>query len=331
MELKDKTILITSIGDFIGLRAAEIAIAKGMKVRGLEPLSEKAKPVEALGIPVVIGSITEPEAVEKACQDTDIIFHTESVIDPGGAIEHFRQVNVDGAVNLAKTARQAGVKSFIHLSSVLVYGFKFPDRITEDGPFRGEKNPYCQTKIEAEQELLKLNDPPDFGVIILRAGDVYGPGASSWIVQPLELMQQQHFTLANGGRGIINHVYVDNLTEAVFLAAQKESYGQAFNITDGSKTTCREFYDRLAELAGESKPKSMPAIALKALAHTKGKEVGIFPESIDFFTRSHTYSIEKANRVLGYQPRVNLDEGMVKTADWLRDRNYLKGNGERRH
>jgi nucleoside-diphosphate-sugar epimerase len=324
MELKDKTLLITGIGDFIGLRAAEMAIARGMKVCGLEPSAQKAKTVEELGISVVVGSITEPESLEKVCQDIDIVFHTESIIDTGGPIERFRQVNVDGTLNMAKTAKAKGVKTFILLSSAIVYGFKFPDQITEEGPLREEKNPLCQTTIEAEREILKYNEPPHFGVIIIRAGDVYGPGAYSWILQPLELMQAKEFALVNGGRGIINHVYVDNLIDGVFLAAETESYSQTFNITDGSKTTFKEFYNRLAEIAGEPKPKSMPAIALKAVAKARGKEAGIFPETIDFLARSHTYSIEKASRVLGYQPRISLDEGMTRTATWLRNHNLLK-------
>jgi nucleoside-diphosphate-sugar epimerase len=324
MNLKDKTLLITAIGDFVGLRATEMAVERGLKVRGLEHAPEKVEAVEALGIPVVVGSVTEQEVVEEVCQGVDIVFHTESVIDPGGALEHFRQVNVDGAVNIAKAAQKAGVKTFIHLSSVMVYGFKFPDQITEEGPFRGEKNPYCQTKIEAEQELLKLNDPPNFGVIIIRPGDVYGPGAFTWIINPLQLMQQKQFALVNGKRGIINHVYVDNLIDGIFLAAEKESYGEAFNITDGCKTTWQQFYSQLAEIAGEPQPISMPALAMKTAAKTLGKQRGIFPEAVDFLARSNTYSIKKANRVLGYQPRIDLKEGMAKTAAWLRERNYIK-------
>ncbi|MGQ4647805.1 NAD-dependent epimerase/dehydratase family protein [Lyngbya aestuarii] len=324
MDINDKTLLITGIGNYVGLRAAEIALERGIKVKGLEPLPEAAKKAEALGIEVVVGSTSDAAQLDQVCQNIDIVFHTESMVDPAGPIEPFRRVNVDGAINAVKAAKQAGVKTFLHLSTVMVYGFKFPDQITEDGPLRGEKNPLCQTKIESEQEVLKFNAPPDFGVIIIRPGDIYGPGASSWILEPLQLMRQKVFALANGGKGIINHVYIDNLIDGVFLAAEQERYGEAFNITDGGKTTWKQFFYRLAEIAGEPQPASMPAMALKTAAKLQGKQLGIFPESIDFVTRCHTYSIEKARRVLGYQPKILLDEGMAKTATWLRKNDLLK-------
>jgi nucleoside-diphosphate-sugar epimerase len=324
MKLNEKTLLITEIGNFVGLRAAEMAIAQGMKVRGLQSSPEQAQAVKDLAIPVVIGSTTETDTLAEACQDIDIVFHTESVIDAGGSIERFRQVNVGGTINIAKAAKNAGVKTFIHLSSVMVYGFKFPDQIGEEGSLRGENNPFCQTKIEAEIELLKYNDPPNFGVIIIRAGDVYGPGALSWIIQPLELMQKKQFFLVDGDRNIFNHVYVDNLIDAVFLAAEKESYGEAFNITDGTQTTWQEFYTRLATIAEQPKPSSMPAFAIKAIAKTVGKQLGVLPETVDFISRSHSYSIAKARHVLGYQPHVDLDEGMMRTAVWLENNNLVK-------
>lgn len=324
MNLKDKTLLITGIGSFLGLRATEMAIARGLKVCGLTPTAERAQAARDLGAEVVVGSTTEPEVVAQVCQGADIVLHIESMIDSSGPLEEFRRVNVGGTVNAARGAKQGGVQTFIHFSSVLVYGFKFSDQITESGPLRGENNPFCQSKIEAEQEVLKFNQPPDLGVIVIRAGDIYGPGATSWVVKPLELMQQKQFATISGGRSLVNHVYVDNLLDAVFLAAEKEAYGEAFNITDGCKTTSAEYYNHLAKIVGQPQPKSMPALAMKAAAKTLGKKFGITPETIDFLTRSRTYSIAKANQVLGYQPRIDLEEGMAKTATWLRERNYIK-------
>lgn len=319
MKLTDKTLLITGIGSFVGLRATEMAIARGMKVRGLSPSPAKAKAAEALGAEVLVGSVTEWDAIERACQGADIVFHLESAIEASGCLEEFRRVNVGGTVKTALAAQKAGVKTFLHLSSVMVYGFKYPDRATEEAPLRGENNPFCQSKIEAERELLTFNNPPDFGVILIRAGDIYGPGAYTWVLHPVELMAKHKFALVNGGRGIFNHLYLDNLIDAVFLAAEKEAYGEAFNITDGSQTTWMEFFSQLADRAGVHKPLSMPAFAMKTAAKTLGKQLGILPEAVDFISRSHSYSIEKARRILGYQPRVSLDLGMAETADWLRE------------
>ena len=324
MNLNHKTILITGIGGFIGLRAAELALTKGMKVRGLQHSEAKAQIAQRLGAEVVLGSVTDSVAADKACQGVDIVLHTAALAKENGSLEDFRQVNVGGTVNMARTAKQAGVKTFVHLSSVMVYGFNYPGLMTEDMPLNGENNPYCQSKIESEQALLPLNAPPDLGIIILRPGDVYGPGSMPWIVRPLLLMQKRLFTLANNGRGVMNHVYIDNLIEAIFLAIEKEAYGEIFNITDGQQTSWKEYFLRLAEIGGVSQPFSLPANVLKFLIQVRclgqkilGQQPDILPEAIDFITRPHAYSIQKACSQLGYKPKIDLQEGMQYTQQWL--------------
>ncbi len=315
MELKNKTLLITGIGHFIGQRTAEMALERGMNVRGLEKSPEAARKLESCGVDIIIGHTRDSQALERACENVDIVFHTESVFEASGDVEYFREVNVDGTINTVKIAKQSNVKSFIHLSSVLVYGFNYPDQITEDGPLRGENNPFCQTKIDSESEVLKFNHPPEFGVIVIRAGDIYGPGSDAWVTRPLKLMQQKKFVLINGGSGYINHVYIDNLVDGIFLALEKEAYGEAFNITDGCQTTWKDYYLKLADIGGMAKPISMPAFLVKKAAYLQNN---ISPAAIDFTTRPHTYSTCKAQKNLGYFPQINLEEGMKRTKNWLK-------------
>jgi nucleoside-diphosphate-sugar epimerase len=331
MDLKNKTILITGIGGFIGLRATKLALAQGMKVRGLQRSADKAEKAQKLGAEVIVGNITDPGAAKKACQGVDIVLHTAAMVKEGGLLKDFHEVNVDGAVNMAKAAKNARVKTFVHLSSVMVYGFNFPDHVTEEGPFCGENNAYCQTKIDSENEVLKLNAPPNFGVIIIRPGDVYGPESNAWVIRPLLLMREKIFALANGGRGVMNHVYVDNLIEGIFLAIEKEAYGEAFNITDGQETSWKEYYTRLAEIGNLAAPFSVPADVLKFIAwvrcisqRVRGHEPDTLPESINYVIRPYAYSIAKAQSQLGYKPKITLEEGMRRTRDWLQKTDLKK-------
>ncbi len=78
MNLKDKTLLITGIDEFVGLRTAELAIAQGMKVRGITSSTEQNKQLQNLGVEIIIGSITDSTIAQKACQGVDIVLHTES-------------------------------------------------------------------------------------------------------------------------------------------------------------------------------------------------------------------------------------------------------------
>ncbi len=322
--MKNQTLLITGINECVGLCAAEIAIARGMKVRGLQAVDDKTSKAAKLGIEIIVGNITDLDVAKKACQGIDIVLHTAEMAKEGGAIKDFRKVNVDGTANMAKAAKQAGVKTFVHLSNVLVYGFNYSDRITEDGPLVGENNPYCQTKIEAEKIILEQNSPPEFGVIVIRAGDVYGPESIPWVVRPVELMRQKLFAYVNDGKGVMNHVYVDNLIYAIFLAIEKQAYGEIFNITDGAETSWKEYFTRLAEIVDLPAPSSMPKDEIKLFLRLRNqgqklfrKETDILPESIDFMSRPHAYSIVKAKTMLNYQPKISLDEGMQLTKKWL--------------
>ncbi len=330
---KKQTLAITGVGGFIGLRATERALERGYHVRGLELNRENAKRAEAVGAEVLVGDLFNDALLNDTMRGADCVLHTAAIVSEGTDFDLFRRVNVEGAVRAATSARNAGAKIFTHLSSVMVYGFDFPKYITEDGPFRGEDNPYCTTKIESEAAVLKLNEPEKFGVIIIRPGDVYGPGSEPWIVRPLELMRSGLFSLVDGGNGTINHVYIDNLIDAIFLAMfdkPERAFGEAFNVTDGCETTWGEFYDRLADLAGVGKPRRVPAFLIKnairavnAVESLLGRKHLALPAGVDFIRRPHPYSIEKARRLLGYKPAVSLDEGFRRTETWLRGRELV--------
>ncbi|WP_414563594.1 MULTISPECIES: NAD-dependent epimerase/dehydratase family protein [unclassified Anabaena] len=331
MNLQNKTLLITGIDEFIGLRAAELAMAQGMKVRGIQSSADKNQTAQNLGIEVIVGSITDAAVAQKACQDVDIVLHTAQMAQEAGSIKEFRAVNVGGTVNMAKAAKNAGIKTFVHLSSVMVYGFNYPDGITESGPLSGENNPYCQTKIEAENELLPLNAPPDFGIIIIRAGDVYGPGSISWVIKPILMMRQKLFAYANDGKGIINHVYIDNLIDAIFLSIEKEAYGETFNITDGQSTSWKEYFLQLAAMENLSTPMSLPKDEMKLFLKLRAqgqklfrKKADILPESVDFMSRPHAYSIAKAQSLLNFQPKIDLKKGLHYTQEWLNNTDIQK-------
>ncbi|MDZ7958058.1 MAG: NAD(P)-dependent oxidoreductase [Aulosira sp. DedQUE10] len=324
MNIENKTLLITGIDEFIGQRAAELAIAKGMKVRGLQSSATQDKKAQNLGVEVIVGNINDPKIAQKACEGVDIVLHTAQLAQEAGALKDFREVNVDGTITMAKAAKSAGVKTFVHLSSVLVYGFNYSDRVTESEPLANENNPYCQTKIEAETALLPLNNSPDFGVIVIRAGDVYGPGCIPWVARPVHFMRQKLFAYASDEHGVINHVYVDNLIDAVFLAIEKETYGEIINITDGQNTSWKEYFTRLAEISGSPAPMSLGKDEIKLFLKLRvqgqklfRKKADILPESIDFMTRPYACSIDKAQTVLNYAPKINLEEGLQLTKEWL--------------
>ncbi len=325
MELSGKRIAITGVGGFIGMRMAERALARGMSVAGIDLDPRAARRASQRGVEVVVGDICDAHAVAAAARDADIVFHTAAVVAEDGAWSLYRRVNVEGTRTVLHTAKACGVRRAVHLSSVMVYGFQYPRLVAEDGPFRGEHNPYCQTKIESDELALAMHEPGRFDVTVIRPGDVYGPGCISWVVRPVQLMRQGLFALADHGRGIMNHVHVDNLLDAVFLALEREVSGRAFNVTDGQETTFAEFFGHFARMLGKSRLRSLPGglmLPVFSLAHATCKMLGITPPvspaAVRFVRRKHPYGIERATRELGYTPRVSLESGMRELESWLR-------------
>ena len=311
------TIAITGIGGFIGLRLAELARERGALVRGLELPGPAADRAARRGFEVVEGDVTRPVDVARAVADADIVVHTAAIVGEGGDLAAYRRVNVGGTRTAAQAAREAGARRFVHLSSVMVFGFSFPDGVAEDGPLRGEGNAYCQTKIESEQVLGRGFDPGGLEITIIRPGDVYGPGSVPWVERPLALMKQRLFVLPDGGRGLINHVHVDTLCEGILLAIDREVSG-VFTLTDGVATPCSVYFGYLAAMAGRGLP-SLPSRvlrpafgALTAACRALGRERPARPEALDFLLRRGTYSIQKARRELGYEPKITLAEGMAE-------------------
>ena len=325
------TLLITGIDNFVGHRAAQIATKQGFTVRGLPATVQqfngpkKAPP----GVELINARLSDVDALKQACTGVDVVWHTDSVNDFNATSETLNAVNVAGTLHLANQAELAGVQTLIHLSNVIVYGTRFPENATEETSLPAAESELCRSKIEVEQQLLtrkrshqheenNAKNNSTLKTVVIRAGDVYGPGAPTWILQPLSSMLQQKFFLANGGKGIFNHLYIDNLVEALLLATEKASNGSIFNITDGARTTWREFYTQLAEMAGQSPPASMPALAMRTAVKLRGKKLGLTVAAVDMLCRQQAYSIEKARRELGYVPKVTLDEGMAEVSNWLR-------------
>jgi nucleoside-diphosphate-sugar epimerase len=319
------TIAITGVGGFIGRRLAERAIERGMTVRGLDLSTEAAARAEALGVTTVVGDICDPDAARRVCEGADAIVHTAAVVREDGPWDLFRRVHVAGTETMAQAARDAGARRFVHLSSVMVYGFHYPPGVTEEGPLRGDDNPYCATKIESEQAVLTFHGHGDLQVVILRPGDVYGPGSMPWVVRPVELIQKRMMILPSGDGRCMNPVYVDDLVDAVFLALDTEHTGEAFNITDGQAVEYADYMGRLARMAGRKLPPRLPLPLLRVLFRAAegayalaGREPLARAQALNYLIRPGSYSIEKARNLLGYEPRVPLDEGMRHVEGWLR-------------
>jgi nucleoside-diphosphate-sugar epimerase len=316
-------VFITGASGFIGRALYDRYAADGNSVTGCDLASDPARGI-------VAGDVSEPGPWQDAAAGCELMIHTAATVSfrlerP----EEFWRANVLGTANAIAAAERAGVQRFVHFSSVTVFGMEFPDGVDERYPVHNTYVPYPDTKIASEQVVLQAHIDGRVPCTIVRPGDVYGPRSRVWAVIPAELIRARRFTLPGGGRGIHSPVYVDNLVDGVVLAAASPAAaGQVFTLSDGVGVPNREFFASYASLVGR-RLMTVPtpvALAMSAVIQRAARlspgDNDINPASVRYLLRRGTYSNAKARSVLGWEPRVGVEEGLARTVAWLREQGY---------
>jgi nucleoside-diphosphate-sugar epimerase len=332
MEIRGLQALVTGASGFIGGRLSERLVMEGeVRVRALVRSPDKASRLHKLPLEIVKGDLLDVQSLRKAVQGCDLIFHCAAIVREGGDRKEFMETNVEGTQNILKVSSEAGVKRFIHFSSVAVYGLDPPDGADEGTPYQPCGNLYCDTKIEAEKAVWDSHRKTGLPVVVIRPANVYGPYSNPWTIRPIELINSGLMILINRGAGLCNYVFIDNLLDATLAATKRDaSLGEVYLISDGATATWKQFFGFYAEMAGKRAIKSVPewlarlvALGFEGAAMLSGRPPKIRREGIRFLTRHARFSIEKAKRDLNYQPRISLEEGMKVTEQWLRVSGYL--------
>ena len=219
----------------------------------------------------------------------------------------------------------------MHTSSIAAYGPVAEGVIDETWPLRAS-DAYGAGKAAGEAVVFSYAGQIETSVI--RPAQIYGPRGRTWTQRLVNMIRRGLPVLVDGGHGTFHPCYVDNLVDAYLLAATRpEAVGQAFTIVDGV-TTWRDFTAHYARMAGRparSVPALVPRIgaylAVTGSAITRRPPVGT-PDMLPFVVGHSRYSHDKAVRLLGWSPRVSLDEGMRRTEVWLRETGRLPGAGD---
>ncbi|MEO0323237.1 MAG: NAD-dependent epimerase/dehydratase family protein [Myxococcota bacterium] len=254
------------------------------------------------------------------------VVHCAALVDDRGRLEDFERINVEGSRELALACARAGVERFVQLSSIAALGYDPGPDADEATPMDLDNpTPYFQTKARSEQAVRDVAARTRLPTVVIRPGDVYGPGSVPWVERPLALLHQRLPTLLEGGRGTMAHCHVDNLVSAIALALEvPAAVGEVFIVHDGPHTSMRDYVTRLAGAAGAPAPRSMGKGVALALARAgqvasrAGVTPPMTPGAVAYLTRRATYRTDQARDVLGWAPHVGLDEGMMRLGASLR-------------
>lgn len=318
-------VFVTGALGFIGRALSERYRAQGAEVLGMDV---RAHPE----LNVVAGDISTPGDWQRDAAGCDLVVHTAATVSTRNEPAKVWRANALGTRHVVDAAVSGGAARFVQLSSVTVYSFEFPDQVTELHPPRPNGVPYVDTKVAGEQIVLGAHAAGELSCTVIRPGDVYGPGSRPWTILPVEELLRRRFILPAMGRGIFSPVYIDNVVDGIVLAAASDAaVGHVFNVSDGRGVECREFFGHYGRMTGRRVPVAPTALArllasgAAAAAGARGRETEVNAASVDLLARTGTYSIDKARRVLGYEPAVDLAEGMRRTERWLRESGRLPG------
>jgi dTDP-glucose 4,6-dehydratase len=314
-DLNKTRVLVTGAGGFIGSHLTEQLVESGAEVRALVHYNALGKwgwlddSSVAKHIEVMTGDITDRDSVREAVKGRQIVFHLAALI----AIPYSYQVpssyvrtNIEGTINILQAARDEGVERIIQTSTSEVYGTAQYVPIDEKHPLTGQ-SPYAASKIGADKMAEAFHRSFGLPTVTVRPFNTFGPRQSTRAIIPTIIAQclLGHKIQLGNLHPTRDLNFVSNTVDGFILAASSAAaIGQTVNLGSGRE------------------------ISIGDLAQVIGKMLGkpIHIESDDQRLRPQGSEVERlladptlAKSLLGWQPRVSLEEGLVRTIAWITD------------
>jgi NAD dependent epimerase/dehydratase len=308
-------VLVTGAGGFIGSHLAELLAREGAEVRafvrytsrGDQGWLEHASRDAAEAIEVFRGDLANPEAVRSALRGREVVFHLGALIPIPYSYRHPREfvtANVEGTLNVLEAAREEEPRRIVHTSTSEVYGTAQHIPIDEEHPLHPQ-SPYAATKVGADQVALSYQRSFGTPVVVARPFNTYGPRQSARAVIPTIVSQALSRDVVELGATspTRDFLYVEDTAAGIAACADAGGVeGEVINLGTGAEIPIRELAERIIELVGREVTLELDEDRLRP------------PESeVERLVADNA----KARRLLGWEPAVNLDEGLQRTIDWL--------------
>jgi nucleoside-diphosphate-sugar epimerase len=328
-------VLITGAGGFIGSHLVDSQLEHGHHVRGVDlNLGVLGHQAAHPRLQVIRGDITEEEIIQKLVEGMDVVYHLASAhLDVNLSDEHYHRVNVGATLSLLEAARQAGVRRFVHCSSVGVIGdVKHPpaDETTECHPI----NIYERTKLNGEQAALDFTCRTGFPVVVARPAWVYGPRCPR-TAKLIRTISKGRFPIFGSGRNMRHPVYITDAVHGLELCAETPDIdGEVFIIAGELPVESRELVCMIRQQLKVRMPQiylpvflgQAAGLAIELTFRLISRRPPFSRRSMEFFLKHNAYSIGRARSRLNYEPRVDLLTGIQKTIQSLKPRRTEREN-----
>lgn len=323
MTWKNKKVLITGAGGFIGSHLAERVVSLGAETRALVRytsngswgwLDESSLKAD---INVIAGDVRDHDSVQRAVAGVDVVFHLAALI----AIPYsyhaplsYVRTNVEGTLNVMQSVLRNNVERVVHTSTSEVYGTAHSVPMSESHPLQGQ-SPYSASKIGADKIAESFNLSFGLPVVTLRPFNTYGPRQSARAVIPTivtQALQNEPIRLGNlTPTRDLN--YVEDTVSAFIKAAEAPAaIGEVINVGTGREISIGE----LARAILKSLNRDLPLVTENERVRPEKSEV-----------ERLCADANKARNLLGWSPEFTLEDGLANTIEWIRknDKRYRHG------
>lgn len=326
--------LVTGGGGFLGKAIVKLLLARGDQVRSF---SRSAYPdLEALGVEHCSGELGDLDAVSRAVEGCDIVFHVAAKAGVWGPYAEFYRANVLGTKNVIAACRYHHVRKLVYTSSPsVVFDGTDMEGVTESVPYPEHFEAYYpETKAEAEQIVLQANDN-ELATVALRPHLIWGPEDNHLVPRILERGAKGALRKIGTRECLVDTIYIDNAAQAHLQAADKLEIdsivaGKAYFLSQGDPLPVWDVVNRILEAGGQPPvTRSIsPRVAYLAgfvlekvysLLRLQGE-----PRMTRFVAKelstAHWFDLSAAMNDFGYQPTVSFQEGMDRLREWLQER-----------
>jgi nucleoside-diphosphate-sugar epimerase len=306
-------------------------VRRGWTVHALVRPSSDVSHLEKLGARLFRGELSDSSAVSAALNGVESVVHCAAKVGDWGPVDEYRAVNVEALRVLLDACVGRSLQRFVHLSSLGVYAARHHYGTTEEEPLPASHiDGYTQSKVEAEQLALRYPREKNLPVVVLRPGFIYGPRDRTVLPKLIQALKDRQVRYLGSGKQAMNCIAVGNLVEAIFLAVENvKAVGQVYNLTDGEYVSKRRFIETLADGVEVPRPPNfgvplwlarLLAWWMEGRARRRGSPTPprLTQARLKFLGLNLDFSIDKARRELGYQPKQTFDAAMSETVAWYR-------------
>ena len=328
-------VLVTGATGFTGGHLAQYLAGRGDEVRALvRPKSRARFDASALpkhGVRACEGDLTDAGSLGRAMEGVELVYHIAATYREAGQPDSaYRAINVEGTRNLLEVAKAFQVGRVVHCSTGGVHGHIANPPANEDAPF----NPgdvYQETKLAAEQLAREYGASNGLDVVVARPIGIYGPGDTRFL-RMFRGLARGRFPMIGSGKAFYHLTYIDDLIEGFRLCGTvPAAKGRTYILAGPRYTTLEQLVHLVAHELKVAPPRvHLPVwpfwtagLLCEMICVPLRIEPPIYRRRVDFYTKSRAFDTTRARTELGYSPKVDLEDGIKRTAGWYRSEGLL--------